>query len=564
MFNAISKTSRLVAVVTAMHMATALDAVVVGQIIFSLDNRPSVAIGADPMQIGNGAEDPYGLVDDDDLVRIGPSPSLDDPQSQGDSDGDLLQAGSWNFFFGVGTGSIDRHVTTPANFINAISSNNPVLVNGADDESASVMQLAFSVDRASDGPGWSDQADLNQHPGDIFVAGAFPNPVYYVDDPILSFDDGYAGGLRDLTGGTFSRWRLLDEAGLAVKAPFSSGFFSGDLSLPTVTSIPITPGTHDNVDALNRMPFDDDGDGVVDAHLYFSVSPAQREMGVAPFTSESAIYVISPGQQTAEVFATDLDMGLKSGADDIDALIMYDRGIVGELDDGDFALFSLAPGSFSLTPPLIPTGDPLPDAADIFFTDFNDSFATYIHAAELGLIGTQTPAEWTPPDPMDPDPPSPCGFVVCSVPLSSDERSSDYSIPIANGFGGGTDNVDAMFPFPPGDANLDGIPDAQDKADFGFALVDANGYEFELTRRMAGEHGNVDLSEAVSNLDFNNTGLPDLDDADCFATLVDEGVCPELMFGNPEPSTAMLASLASFLIALSSRQATRSGASCER
>ncbi len=66
--------------------------------------------------------------------------------------------------------------------------------------------------------------------------------------------------------------------------------------------------------------------------------------------------------------------------DEIDALVMWDRGAIGAPDPGlDLALFSLAPGSPSL-------GGASPAA--IFVTDFNFGFCTYVPANQLGLVVT--------------------------------------------------------------------------------------------------------------------------------------------------------------------------------
>ncbi len=92
-------------------------------------------------------------------------------------------------------------------------------------------------------------------------------------------------------------------------------------------------------------------------------------------------------------FAKAMNLGLGSN-DDVDALVMWDRNILGGPGHGgnpngaepgiDYALFSLGPGSFSLGQAAFP-GGPLLSPADVFFTDFSGSFALYALGSDLGL-----------------------------------------------------------------------------------------------------------------------------------------------------------------------------------
>jgi hypothetical protein len=90
-------------------------------------------------------------------------------------------------------------------------------------------------------------------------------------------------------------------------------------------------------------------------------------------------------------FAAANTMGLDlngESTDAIDALIMYDNGIPGGPAWGgpgaepgiDYALFSLAPSSFSLSFYQL-------DAADVFFTNFTGTFWVYAPVNTLGLKG---------------------------------------------------------------------------------------------------------------------------------------------------------------------------------
>ncbi len=153
--------------------------------------------------------------------------------------------------------------------------------------------------------------------------------------------------------------------------------------------------------------------------MYLSTNPDEA---MAAGVSASDIFIAPTGGGPTVQFAQGAQLGLDpAGAnmDDVDALVMWDAGVVGRTDPGvDCALFSLSYGSASLGQP-VPGGFPL-NPGDIFFTDFNGSFALYATAAEVGLAAS----------PFYPQEPG--------------------------------DNVDSLEVLCPGDANLDGLVNVGD------------------------------------------------------------------------------------------------------
>jgi hypothetical protein len=185
----------------------------------------------------------------------------------------------------------------------------------------------------------------------------------------------------------------------------------GILIPPGIAAPPIVMGSHDNVDGFNCQPFDLNADGLTDKGLYFSVNPDEAAvLGL----SAADIFLVNPAG-VGGVFAPAPQLGLDMmglNIDDVDALVIYDFGIQGQLDPGvDSALFSLSFGSASL--PGVP-GGPQIGPGDIFYTDFNGSFALFASATEVGLF----------PSPFYPQQPG--------------------------------DNIDSLEVVCPGDANLDG------------------------------------------------------------------------------------------------------------
>ncbi len=462
-------------------------AAVASPFVFGLDNRPRAPLGPiDPPGSGNGSEDPFGLVPSP--TKVGPSPSLGTTLS----DADILKPGA--------TGPVvDTMRPFNTNYVDEISSNRAV-VDGRP------LRLAFSVDRASSGVSLSAvhaQYQLNQQPGDIFVSARdFPAPVQYVG---TIFGFGWVGNLSSVGSGS-SNLLLLNQSQLKLKAG-SSGFINSTTLAP-----PITPGSHDNVDAFDIAPVDTTGDHVGDKQMYFSVNPDQAALTPGLYSSPAGIYQTAAGSTTPTVFASASSLGLNPFSDDVDALDLFDRGTIGQVDPGiDYALFSLAPGSQTLF-----SHSGL-NAADIYFTDFSGAFATFASDADLGLNGTVNPAE------LD-------GGGLGGV---------------GTGAGvGGTDNLDALGSYPLGDMDWSGSLDLSDVDDF------VQG----LTRPVDYRDVNIDHFGQPATIlgDFSvpRDGIVDYDDVVPFRAAVLGAVPPAAGQSQSVPEPGTVFSLMMSLVAL--------------
>jgi len=134
----------------------------------------------------------------------------------------------------------------------------------------------------------------------------------------------------------------------------------------------------DDVDALELLPIDLDGDNIHDTNIYFSLDGTSPSLGgLSP-----ADVLLSPaGVAGFGLYAGWATLGLAAD-DEIDALAVWDMGILDALDPGtDYAIFSLAPGS-----PFLLSGGFSP--ADIFVTDFTGLNALYLSAASIGMLPT--------------------------------------------------------------------------------------------------------------------------------------------------------------------------------
>jgi hypothetical protein len=328
---------------------------------YSLDDNPSMPIVGAPIPPFQSAEDPYGFGLPATLAGVvGPSPSL----SFGYIDGDILLGP-------VGPG-LPPHVAAPSPYLDALSGDH-VLVTPA---VLPRLNLQFSVDRATTGlPGTALFAEnmVNQHPGDIYSSTAsFTHPQAFkgtlapIGAPVPTF-----AGVLPTAGGGGSNLLVLDESAFGLTPGLGTG-----ITVPAgFPSPPITPGSHDNVDAYNLVQgkLDIDGDMVNDVPYFHSEPPVIT-------ATPGDIYKVMPGGASG-VYAGAGMLGLDAlgvGTDDVDALIMWDSA-----GGPDFALFSLSPGSASLAS--LAGGAPGIDAATIFFTDFSGLFAVYAFGSDLGI-----------------------------------------------------------------------------------------------------------------------------------------------------------------------------------
>ncbi|MFP5288164.1 MAG: hypothetical protein ACLGI9_20685 [Thermoanaerobaculia bacterium] len=133
-------------------------------------------------------------------------------------------------------------------------------------------------------------------------------------------------------------------------------------------------GALDNIDAVEMDVLDTDGNGIHDVDVYFSLDPASPNL----LFSGAEIY-FAPAGAPFGPFSLPAQIGLQAG-DDIDSLVIWDRGVLGVADAGvDFVLFSLAPGSptlalFGLSP------------AMIFVSHFSGNFCPFVGPGQLGLV----------------------------------------------------------------------------------------------------------------------------------------------------------------------------------
>jgi hypothetical protein len=199
---------------------------------------------------------------------------------------------------------------------------------------------------------------------------------------------GYAGNTFAWIFGPTSNTLIYDDSYF----PLLCG---GVVVPPDQPADPLVPGqpTHDNIDQFDWETLDANGDQLTDGWMYFTLYPDEA-IAAHAVASAAHIYDVPPGGPGGVAnmpFAWAAQMGLDGlgdypNTDSIDALVMFDRNHLGGPAHGgpgaeptiDYALFSLAPGSRSLALWQL-------DAADVFFTDFQNNFWLYAPAASLGL-----------------------------------------------------------------------------------------------------------------------------------------------------------------------------------
>jgi len=335
---------------------------------FSLDDNPSAPLTGPLGPIpGFGAENPLGSAPVPPWFPPGvaPSPTLG-----------LLPC--WDADM-LAPGPVTQVIFIGPSYIGSVS-------NNTQDPGVN-LRLRFSVDRLSTGaPGTvvSVQAGLNQQPGDIYLTTDYymaPGAFAGATGP-----PGYGGVLPAWTGGPSTNTLVMDDSYF----PLLCG---GAVVPPGQPAAFIAHGTHDNVDAFDRQILSNNGDGLTDGWMYYAHSP-DDSVWAGPGVSAAHVYDLAPNQMSTNPnlpFAAANTMGLDlngEGTDAIDALIMYDNHIPGGPNWGgpggepgiDYALFSLAPSSFSLSFYQL-------DAADVFFTNFTGTFWLYAPSATLGLVG---------------------------------------------------------------------------------------------------------------------------------------------------------------------------------
>jgi hypothetical protein len=348
---------------------------VVGQ-EYSLDDDPAFPLTSPPSPPYRSAEDPFncGLPGLPSVPAglVGPSPSL----SVGPFyDSDILVPGPTVF----------PKMSFPLGgvfYVASISADHSSMYQDPD------IKLRFSIDRATGGlPGsaaWIETM-MNQQPGDIFDSTKyFTNPSVFVGTlppgpPVFT-------GLLPTAGSGGSNVLYLDESALKLTAGNGPGTLVGS-GASGVMCPPITPKSHDNVDAYNDFP-----GPLYKNYIYFSLYPADAvPMGF----SAADIFAAKPGTPgfypppfaTANMIGLDISFG--PNTDCIDALVVFDNGKKLVCEPGiDYALFSLSPCSLTLATVnwiLIPAGFQFADPGAIFFTDFTGVFALYAYSTDIGV-----------------------------------------------------------------------------------------------------------------------------------------------------------------------------------
>jgi hypothetical protein len=142
-------------------------------------------------------------------------------------------------------------------------------------------------------------------------------------------------------------------------------------------------GVQDNIDDFDMDDLDPSGNLVHDIGVYFSLDPASPALGGG---SGADLFFAAPGAAFVP-FSAAANIGLNP-ADDIDALVMWDRGALGVMNPlVDVAVFSLAPGSPALLGPdgVGGTADDL-SPGDLLVTSFNGFFCIYLRPNQLGML----------------------------------------------------------------------------------------------------------------------------------------------------------------------------------
>jgi hypothetical protein len=150
--------------------------------------------------------------------------------------------------------------------------------------------------------------------------------------------------------------------------------------IPSVNAGVMSVLNPDDVDGFERDFLDTTGDQANDVPFYFSVDPASGL--AAPADVLLARVGLGP-----VIWAPAAMLGLGAG-DDVDALVVWDRAVVGNPNPGpDLVLFSLGRGSVALAGPdgLLGTADDF-SPADIFVSDLTGVFCLYTRYNQIGLL----------------------------------------------------------------------------------------------------------------------------------------------------------------------------------
>lgn len=266
----------------------------------------------------------------------------------------------------------DLEVVDVADDLDAFSSDVP-------HPGAGTFSLIFSVDCATLGAAPPDAT--------LVAAGAPYNVTDQAARRQACGDLFISTGLFDLTGALRSRGsgnnclvvNQFDEGGTSFRLDPQSS--AEDYNVNPQES-------RDEVDAAGETNATTRARGGSTA-VYFSLiagSPTLSDPDFPGSASPSGAHIFynaDPGNSSTALYISRGTLGLSSPDDDVDALVVFDIPPVGTFSMGDVILFSLAPGS-----PTLSTfgGVSSPGAAaDVFVRSFGSALALFATAGELGL-----------------------------------------------------------------------------------------------------------------------------------------------------------------------------------
>jgi hypothetical protein len=214
------------------------------------------------------------------------------------------------------------------------------------------------------------QSVRDQAAGDRWVTNGRTSLSPAAGGPALIVLPGIPGGPRHLLSANQTRFNLI----------------------PSVPPPAFNPGPfipEDDMDGLELTLIDLTGDLLHDTRIYFSFNAGSA---AAYGISGADLQYAAPGVPWAGPFlgeyAPSFSMGLLAAADDLDAVAVWDRGVIGRYDPGlDIAIFSLRPGSASLDGPdnIAGNADDY-SPADVLITRFAGTHGLYVAAGQLGLL----------------------------------------------------------------------------------------------------------------------------------------------------------------------------------
>lgn len=235
--------------------------------------------------------------------------------------------------------------------------------------------IYFSGDDLSMGAPGSDyehQAIRLQAAGDRFVvngATTFPPPVSIggggpagILGPILP------PGTINLLSANQTRYNEIPS--------IAPAFFNTYLPPPSPPAPFAT--VMDDMDALELLPFDTDGDLIHDTPIYFTLDSFSPSLG-AGFTGGD-VFLSPPATPAFGLWAPFPSLGLMP-MDEVDALAVWNLDGSPSPGPGDHAIFSLAPGS----PTLAAMGL---SPADVLATGFGGFSVLYLPHFALGMLPT--------------------------------------------------------------------------------------------------------------------------------------------------------------------------------